>query len=205
MIVHTDRCIEIIPAKTPRALIVYFAVLGLAVLIATQLVLAVLPYFPEKWLVSACSAAVALGFGAICLVIRVAFSREQARGPILLISFAEREVRLPREGKSWPIDRVVRWDIVSGRHLRPKGMYDEPCKLSHGLLELQMIVDDAGELTAWPLIGATSWNDPMLLDESKKIAQRMGLPVAVIDEADHSGKVWRTVEEFFGRPFRSGH
>ena len=149
---NTADSIEIMPAKTPRSLMVYFAFLGVAVLVGTRLILHRLPDFPQAWLVSAWSVAMFLGFAVACLVLYVLFTREQARGPILLIHFGKKEARLPRAGRSWPIDKVVRFDIVSGRCVRRKGRSDKPVKLANPILELQMVVDDAGEMVAWPLI-----------------------------------------------------
>lgn len=181
-VVNTADSIEILPPETPRGEMGCFVVVGLAALIGTQLFLYRQPDFPQAWLLTAWGIAMFLGFGVACLVLHVLFKREQARGPILLISFGKKEARLPRAGRSWPIDKVTRFDVVCGRSLRPKGRYDKPVKSPNPFVELQMVVDDAGEMTAWPLIGATGWSDPIVRGVAEKMGERMGLPVAMVNE-----------------------
>jgi hypothetical protein len=187
-VADTDESIEIIPAKTPRGLMVYFAVLGLIVVAGTQLVLSRLPAFTDKGWATVLSIGVALSMMLLCVFLRVTCAREQARGPILVISFAKKEICLPRAGKAWPFDSIVRWEIVYGAWVRGSGKYAKPHLFPDVISELQMVVEnDNGEKNAWPIIGAGgrpgSWRyRPNLLTVADKIAKRTELPLLVTRE-----------------------
>ena len=99
----------------------------------------------------------------------------------MLISFARKEVCLPREHKSWPFDSVVRWEVVWGQSIR--GADGKPRLFIEQIAELQMIFkDDKGEERAWPIIGTggppgrTYFQDD-ILTVARRIAKRMGLPL----------------------------
>ncbi len=176
-IINTEDGIQIIPAKTPRGLMMFFVILGLAIVAGTQLVMIWQVNFPDKGLALLGSVVVALGLIIGCIFLHVTFSREQARGPILVISLLKKEAYLPREGKSWPFDRILNWEIVHGTWVRVE--HEKP-KLFDEVSELQMVImNDTGEKSAWPIIGAMGRHDRVLYAAAEKIAMKTNLPLLV--------------------------
>ena len=202
-VVHREGSIEILPVDTPWGMICYFVVLAVAAIIGPHLLGAVCPKFVDRQLVLVFSVALALLFVAFALGLLAFYRYQQAWGPIMTISLSGQELQLPREGRSWPIANIVQWDVVVGRHLRPKGAYDKPIPLNHGLQELQVVVDEGGQLIAWPIVGATGWSDDAFLSECRHIASRMNVPLVTIDEADKRGRRWKAQEVRAHRWFQS--
>jgi hypothetical protein len=58
-------------------------------------------------------------------------------------------------------------------------------------LELQMVVEEAGEMVAWPLIGATGRKDRIIRVVAESMAERIGLPVEVVDEDESRDACYR--------------
>jgi hypothetical protein len=178
-VADTKESIEIISAKSPYGLMVFFALLGLVVMAGTQLVLSRLPAFPDKGWATVGSVGVALALILACVFLHVTFSREQDRGPTLIISFARKEVRLPRVGKSWTFDNIVRWEIVHGAWVRRGNPHLFPDVIS----ELQVVVEnDNGEKSAWPIIGALGRHNRTLYAAANRIAMKMELQLVVTRE-----------------------
>ncbi len=176
-----EDSIEIIPARTPNGATVCLISLGLVFLAGTQFALSRLPAFPQKPFAELISIGVALTLIVGSVLIRATYIREQARGPTMVISFARREVCLPREHKSWPFDSVVRWEVVWGQWIR--GPDRKPNLYHEQVAELQMIFkDDKGEERAWPIIGTpgppgrTYFQDDILA-VARRIAKGMELPL----------------------------
>lgn len=179
-LVDTEESIEIVPAKTPYGLMTGFVMLGLAVIVGTQLVLYMLPHFPDKGVATLASFGVALSFIVVCAILKSTFAKAQARGPTLMISFAKKEVCLLRENRVWPFDRVVQWEIVYGTWVR--GEHGKPFLFSQEIAELQMVVDNGnGEKSAWPIVGGRGPRGSDLLLAAKSIAMKMKLPLLVTE------------------------
>ncbi len=177
--------IEIVPAETPRGMMACFAVLGLAAGAGVLAFLFCTPSFPEKWIPAVIGAGVALGLAILIPAIAAAgFARAQSRGPTLVISFLKKEVSLPREGKTWPFDRILRLEIVYGSWVR--GSCGKPYLFSDRIGELQMVVaSDDGKESAWSIVG-NQWpifgaHATALFAAATVIATRMKLPMAVIE------------------------
>ncbi len=152
-LLYTKESIEIVPAKTPRGAMAASAILGLAVGAGVLAFLFCTPSFPEKWIAAACGTVVALGLAILIpAIIATGFARAQTRGPTLVISFLKREVSLPREGKTWLFDRILRWEIVHGSWVR--GSCGKPHLFQDNIGELQMVVaNDDGKESARPIVG----------------------------------------------------
>ena len=113
--------------------------------------------------------------------VRMEFTKEQARGSILVISFARKEVCSPRTGKMWPFARIVRWDIVYGAWVR-KSYNGKPMPCPDIISELQMVFEnDNKEQSAWPVIGVMG-RDHRLFTVARRIAKRMDLPLYFIKQ-----------------------
>ena len=177
-LIHTKDAIEIIPAKTPYGLLIYFVSLGIAAVVGTQVVLSQLPSFPDKGWVLAWSVGMAVAFVLFCVLIRSRYVKEQSRGAIVIVSFVRREVSFPREGKAWPFDRIVHWEIVHG--FMGRSEHGKARTLAAVISELQMVVkDDNDRKSAWPIIGALGRNDRALYATANEIATKMEVPVVI--------------------------
>jgi hypothetical protein len=177
--VSTDNSIEIVPAKAPRGTIIAFVVLGLLVLAGVGIFLLFQPGFPEKvWLLVGGIGVSLVFIVAIPAFILFKYSIEQARGPILSVSFVEKEVHLHRENRSWPFDKIVRWEIVRGAWIRGEEKHKGP-RLFDDISELQMIVkNDAGNESAWPVIGGST--NISFKTAAGEIAKKMNLPLDML-------------------------
>jgi hypothetical protein len=175
----TDDSLEIVPAKTPRGLIIGLVVLGLLVLTGVGTFLLWQPGFPDKgWLLVGGIGLSLVFIVAVPALIHIKYYIEQARGPILSISFVDKEVHLHRENRSWPFDNIVRWEIVRGAWVRGEGKHKEP-HLFDDISELQMIVkNDAGNESAWPVVGGST--NVSFRTAAGEIAKKMNLPLVML-------------------------
>lgn len=177
---ENDETLDIVPADAPCGLMAFFVVLGLIALIGALSIVCLHPEFPDKGWVLFGGVGLALTMSLAAFLVWVGYTRNQARGPIFQTSLAAKEVRLPREGKVWPYDKIVRLEIVYGAWVR--GASKQPHLFDY-ISELQMIVrNDAGDLSAWPIIGAP-WRYPKEFGAiANAVARKMGLPLdAAID------------------------
>ena len=184
-LMDAKESIEIVPVETPRGMMGGFAVLGLAAGAGVLAFLFCTPSFPEKWIPAVIGAGVALGLAILIpAIVAAGFARAQSRGPTLVISFLNKEVSLPREGKAWPFDRILRWEIAYGSWVR--GSCGKPHLFPEGIGELQMVVaNDDGKESAWPIVGGM-WpifgaHATALFVAATTIATRMELPMAIVE------------------------
>jgi hypothetical protein len=184
-IVETPESIAIVPTKLSRALLAYFAFLGLAAVMGVQVFLYLHPAFTSACEVSVLSVVMALFFAVVCFGLKYLFAREQVLGPTLVVCFSKKEVRLPRVGRSWPIEKVIRFDIVCGKFVRYDCKYFTPYKNPSPTTELQMVVTDGGESSAWPLVSVYGCRrNPIVSRTAETLGKRMGLPIALVND-DH--------------------
>jgi hypothetical protein len=179
MVVENENGIEIIPAETPRGLIVALVAIGLVIVVVVQLLLPWVRHNSDKIWATVGSAGVLITFIVGAIFFKVKFNREQARGPILLISFATRQLTLPRVSKMWSFSQVVRWDILYGMQIRDQ--FGRSRRFVSSILELQVVVKNGEcQLSAWPIAGALAKNDAALHDVGQRIAARMNLPLVFV-------------------------
>lgn len=189
-VVDTEESIEIIPAKMPYGLMAYFVLLGLAVAVGTPLILSRMADFPDKGWAIFGGVGVGLGLVLVSLILRATFGYAQTRGPILAISFADKEVCLPREGKSLPFENIVRWEIVYGAWVRKTG--GKPFLFADEISELQMIVkNDEEGMSAYAIVGASWRYDKQFGEAANTIARRMNLPLVVVNGDENGQGDWR--------------
>jgi hypothetical protein len=156
-------------------LVLYFV--SLAVLSAVAIPFLVMMTQVPTWLAIGAGAGLALTFLICAFYIKESTAREWGRGPLLQIPLAEQLVRLPQIDQSWPLDRVLRWEIVYGCQLRGNRTFPDY------ISELQMIIEeDDGRLSVWPMIGALGCNDRHLLAAARAIAESTGLPCVMVDK-----------------------
>lgn len=167
--------VEILPVASLRGLVLYFVSLAVLSVVAIPF-LNMMPQI-STWLAIGAGTGLALTFLIFAFAIKEAASREWRRGPILQIPIAEQRVRLPRIDQSWPLNRVLRWEIVYGCQLRGNRTFGDY------ISELQMIIEeDDGRLSVWPIIGALGRNDRHLVAAVREIAESTGLPCVMVDK-----------------------
>jgi hypothetical protein len=176
----TEEAIRIVPAKVSYGLILYFVVLALVVTFGIPLILTRLLKSPQYWVVTLFCAAAGLALTLCGVGVYLLFAGMRARGPVLAISLLKREVALPREHKTWALDRIVRWEIVSGWWVR--GYSGKPSIIPDVISELQMIVtDDKGKESAWPIIGGPGPHNTQIDEVATTIASKTGLPMTLLE------------------------
>mgnify|MGYP006933285228 CR=1 FL=1 len=169
--------LEIVPCSPPRGLVLYFVALAVLTVILAIIVVIVMPLRPLNLLIAAAmTAGLVLSFVLGIVFVQAMGSSELSRGPILQISIENRLVRLPRENKSWPLDHVLKWEIVFGTELK-RMVFNRHPNFPEVISELQMIVkNDDGSVEAWPIIGAQGSKDRYLLSVARAVSEMTDLP-----------------------------
>lgn len=175
-----DKSITILPKEHLRGLVFFFMLLAALSAIAAPFVVSRLPT-PDWFAGVLVSIGFVLGFLLCCVLIRAVVSSERNRGAILLISLNDRQVRLPRNDRSWPLDRILRWEVIYG--VRVQRMNGKSSTFGDEISELQMVVDEGdGQVSVWPIIGALGHGDRDLWAAAQGIAEMTSLPWVVIND-----------------------
>lgn len=188
MFIEDENEVKILPAPTPRGLMVFLIALGVIVIVGVQIARPFVHDRSDQILMTIGSVCVALAEIVGAIFLKVTFEREQARGPILFVSSAKREVSLPRESKTWSFDQIVRWDIVYGCRIRDRFWGSRG--FDSFISELQVVVANGENgLSAWPIAGAFTANDPPMHNAALSAAQRTNTPLFLVT-AKESRLLW---------------
>jgi hypothetical protein len=180
--ISTVGSVEIVPASTPRGLIAYFFVLGVLALTALPLALRWFPNFDVgRWWWAFVALACTFFFAGT--FVQMKFATERRRGTIMRISVLSKEVQLFIADQTWPFDRIVRWEIISGAKVL--GEYGKLHSFADVISELQVVVDNFnGDQCAWPIIGSLGRNDQTLNTIAEAFAQMTAAPLVMTSVSD---------------------
>lgn len=181
---ETPNSIEIVPAPTSKGWMLLAFAYAAVMLLGALAVLLLAPNIANPWRLLAFSIVPVIGVAGGCWFVQLFLERERKLGPILIVDWPTGEVRLPRAARSWPIDRVRRLDIVHGRYSIPFGKYDRPHWVVNPRVELQLVIDEEGACSAWPLVGANGRSNVDVVYVANRLAERFGVSVDVVDD-DH--------------------
>ncbi len=80
------------------------------------------------------------------------------------------------------MEALHRLEIVSGRYSINPNKHDEPFRFPSPSVELQVINDEAGKQTAWPLMKASGAKDRRIEEIAERIGEFAGIGVERIND-----------------------
>jgi len=170
-----DHGLSLLPAPLPRGLVGFF--LALAVIVGFGSIPIALFATGKLGLAVLIGLTFAVAFALGAQFVRYKHASQQRLGPMLEVSTAGSEIRLPRERRCWTLHDIVRWEVLSGTRVWRKGQ--EPIVFDD-ISELHLVVSNSdGSEEAWPIAGAPGRDAPELVEAGQAAARITGKPLSV--------------------------